>query len=273
MYLDEARSNGCDSLHLANVIKSKFIEKGKEVVVKKIQKTRKQAEGEMNFMRKVNLLLCPYLVKYLCYHLSNGDVYFIMEYYELGNLNSYLNKRNGQYFEEKELKRMVGELMVGLFVVHVVARFIHGDIKSDNIIVSNLVPNIDLKIIDFGSCSALASEKTVVTVRGTPGLMAPEVDGKGSDQLLFSQKSDIYCMGHVLYEIVYPGVKVPKHPVLGKHPFLQEELRIAINSMLSKKPENRPSIENLIEIPYIAEAIKELPQETLPTALIKKLRK
>jgi serine/threonine-protein kinase len=98
---------------------------------------------------------------------------------------------------------IVRQLLDGLVALHA-AGIVHGDVKSDNVLVSMTEDGDDLvKLIDFGLAHPdLEGRPTPVRTRdlvsGTPDYMAPEVI-RGADS---TPASDIYAAGVILYELV-----------------------------------------------------------------------
>ncbi|XP_076957640.1 receptor-like protein kinase FERONIA, partial [Bidens hawaiensis] len=80
---------------------------------------------------------------------------------------------------------------------------IHRDIKSANIL---LTDNWKAKISDFGLSAITArNQKVNSLVVGTAGYVDPQAEDAG----FFTEKSDIYSLGVVLFEILYGQLVVP----------------------------------------------------------------
>ncbi|CAH0047665.1 unnamed protein product [Clonostachys solani] len=105
---------------------------------------------------------------------SNDSIFIVMEYMELGDLQSYLTRP----FPEAEVQQIVGQLLEGLDFMHA-SDFIHRDLKPRNVMVVDKGPNWFVKITDFGiSKRRQLGVTTLHTMqRGTPGFAAPEVLG------------------------------------------------------------------------------------------------
>ncbi len=101
---------------------------------------------------------------------------------------------------------LVQQILAGLGAMHA-AGIVHGDIKSDNVLVERLDDGSDrARLIDFGLAHVQFSSSETGRrpvpgedlVSGTPEYMAPEViRGEGS-----SMASDLYAVGIILYELL-----------------------------------------------------------------------
>lgn len=101
---------------------------------------------------------------------------------------------------------LVQQILAGLEALHA-AGIVHGDVKSDNILVERLDDGSDhARLIDFGLAHVQFAPTDDVRrpgpdeelVSGTPEYMAPEVIlGHGS-----SMASDLYAVGIILYELI-----------------------------------------------------------------------
>jgi serine/threonine protein kinase len=73
-------------------------------------------------------------------------------------------------FPEPIARFYTRQLFDGLEALHTVGKMFHGDVKLDNLLVSN---TYDLKICDFGFSGS--SDTTLVNPCGTLGYLAPEI--------------------------------------------------------------------------------------------------
>ncbi|CAF1281615.1 unnamed protein product [Adineta steineri] len=135
----------------------------------------------------------------------------IMEYVELGSLTYLLHYCEDQQIEAKITdgrikKKLILGIVLGMNQLHAV-NIVHGDLKPQNILVSN---DYIAKITDFGfatlrgkSSSSVASSITSNDddgeVRGTAGYMAPELLNSSNPP---ECSIDVYSFGIVLNEII-----------------------------------------------------------------------
>ena len=146
------------------------------------------------------------IVKYYKSFTENNKIYIIMEYFDNGDLESYIkalkfDKGKNENKNKAEIWNIFYQCMAGLNYLHSMG-VIHRDIKPQNIFMTK---NKIIKIGDFG-VSAKFKDKQILkkiislknTIVGTYEFMAPEVFKKD-----YNEKSDIYSMGCVFYQILF----------------------------------------------------------------------
>jgi len=128
---------------------------------------------------------------------------------------------------------------------------LHRDIKPSNILFTS---KYVAKLGDFGVAKLIDESKftsvrttttsTGVEIVGTFGYMAPEV-ARGE----YSRKSDVYSLGVTFYE-AFTGVHPLSKPksIRKFKPKVSKALDEAIRSMLKEDPEDRPEIEEVLEL-------------------------
>lgn len=147
----------------------------------------------------------PNIVDLLAYGWDDGTFPFlVLEYADLGSLNSFLQQTSTTTNEKKSLAI---DIASGLELLHA-CEIIHGDIKLENVLVfSNLGKNYTAKLSDFGFCCSEALGNKIY--RGTRVLNAPELrkihipspEWQGHEYM----KCDIYSYGLALWEIFNNG--------------------------------------------------------------------
>jgi len=142
------------------------------------------------------------------------------------------------------------QMCIGLKNLHDL-KILHRDLKSANIFMnkSGLIQLGDLNV------SKIAKKGLLYTQTGTPYYASPEV---WKDQP-YDNKSDIWSLGCVLYEIV--ALKPPfqaqdmdglyKKVLKGVYPKIPDcystEMNRLLGSLLKVKPESRPSLEAILK--------------------------
>ena len=176
---------------------------------------------------------------------TEGLYYITMEYIDGDDL-SMLLRRIGRLPSDKgvEISR---EICMGLAAIHK-AGILHRDLKPANIIINS---KGEARITDFGIAGIEAEVQGTESRVGTPAYMSPEqIDGKE-----VTQRSDIYSLGLLLYEIftgkqafegdsaqelqIKQALTSPKNPseiVSGIDPLVEN----VIKRCLEKDPRQRP---------------------------------
>ncbi|KAM0260307.1 hypothetical protein ACHAQJ_002872 [Trichoderma viride] len=262
---------------------------GKPYAAKELEKRRfikngvldQKVENEMKIMRKVHH---PNIVRYM----ENFDwedrlLIIIMEFVPGGDLGKHIADEGP--FEEVESRTMAQQLLSALAYLHR-NNITHRDVKPDNILINSLNP-LDVKLTDFGLSKMVDTEQTFLrTFCGTLLYCAPEVyteyaeyddkgirsRGKRSRRVpgqRYSHAVDIWSLGGVIF---YSMTGQPPYPVksgisysellhkimttmLDIRPLDQQAISESgidfLCRMLQRRPENRATVEELDEHPWI----------------------
>lgn len=177
--------------------------KSKDVAVKKLYLTLNNKDDINKIFNEINILKGldnEHIVRYHGFFAhdqgSLNTALIIMDYAENGNLTDFINGRQNQPQDWNFNKKLISQMTRGLNYIHKQG-VIHRDLKSLNILLTNNYQQV--KISDFG----LARTKNISATQtknivGTLGWMAPEVL---SDNPKYSEQSDIYALGMVMWEI------------------------------------------------------------------------
>eukprot|EP00727_Mastigamoeba_balamuthi_P011180 m51a1_g6685 putative serine threonine kinase (1863) ;mRNA; f:9-31210 len=187
-----------------------------------------QFEKEVDVMRA---LRHPNILLFMCHAKNDTNFIIVTEYMPTGSLMELLG--NDSVVVPLKLKlSILLDIARGMAYLHQNdPPILHRDLKSSNILldsnlqakVSDFAANIlvnakwDVKITDFG-LSAIKNANKTMTVCGTVAWMSPEILEKGH----FSEKSDVYAFGMVMYEIMtrhnpfngIPIMSLPAGPIL-----------------------------------------------------------
>lgn len=115
--------------------------------------------------------------------------YYVMELLEGSDLKTYLKKRKLGIEDTILLGKTI--LRMGQYLLKY--DLVHGDIKPENIIVTERDGKHIFKVIDFGSMTEIFS---IDSQAGTPSYLAPERFVQGA----ICEGSEIYALGVTLYE-------------------------------------------------------------------------
>ncbi|XP_076910959.1 putative receptor-like protein kinase At5g18500, partial [Bidens hawaiensis] len=173
------------------------------IVAKRLDRTRGQGEGQ--FLMELEILFDykhDKIISLEGYCNEDGEKIIVCEYASKGSLDSHLN--NVSLTWSKRLRICI-DIARRLAFLHdrtdpAQEMVIHRDIKSANILLN---ADWKAKISDFGlSVITSINQEEVHDVVGTIGYVDPQYVHTG----FFSEKSDIYSLGVVLFEILHGSV-------------------------------------------------------------------
>jgi calcium-dependent protein kinase len=132
---------------------------------------------------------------YEYYEKENDNINIVMELIDGEELFSKLMKE--KHFSEENAAKIMYQIFSSIKFCHDNG-IIHRDIKAENIIVQD-EQNLFVKLIDFGSCEILTSNKLTSTYKvGSPSYIAPEIlNGEEYDY-----SCDIWSLGVLLYYLL-----------------------------------------------------------------------
>ena len=201
----------------------------------------------------------PFIVNMVYSFQDHDYLYLVMDLLPGGNLRYHLGVK--KHFNEKQIKFLIGCLMIGLQYIHG-QNILHRDIKPENLVFDN---NGYLRITDFGIAKHYVFNNKKDT-SGTIGYLAPEVLCNVNHNFSI----DYYAVGIITYELMYghrPYLGKNKHEV--KQLILTRQAEIDyddlpdnfsneiadfINQLIQRKPKNRlgkDNINQVIEHPWL----------------------
>jgi serine/threonine protein kinase len=199
-----------------------------------------------------------YLVKIIeiIEDLPNRKLYVVQEFVQGDDLFSLIEKEK---FSEDKARHIFKQMVKGIKHLHQ-CNVCHRDLKPEHILVDEKTNMI--KIGDFGFCGIIKQENTMfTTLCGTENYVAPEV--LAQKYPYDGRKSDIWSLAIILYTMVagiYPFDHEESHPKLIRQimavdykmpAFFSQELQDLISSILVREPEKRPSLDDILEHPWM----------------------
>ncbi len=141
----------------------------------------------------------PHILPVFDFGESDGVTYFVMRYLEAGTLKT---KMGAGPLSLNEIDRLFTQLAEALNYAHGHG-IVHRDLKPANALIDN---DGNLFLTDFGIAKLLESASPRLTqtdaIMGTPAYISPEQAKAES----VNQRSDIYSLGIILYEMVTGSV-------------------------------------------------------------------
>jgi serine/threonine-protein kinase len=189
----------------------------------------------------------PGIVRFYEAGFENSHHFYAMEYVDGESLDVILQEKGRLPW--REVLDIAAQLAPALRHVHDHG-IIHRDLKPPNIL---LTAQSVVKLTDFGIAKVFASRHLTATggIIGTAEFLSPEqAAGK-----VVGKRSDLYCLGAVLYDLVTgrPPFRGENHlELLHKHrygqferpqrlvPDIPDEVDDLICNLLEKEPDNRP---------------------------------
>ncbi|KAL9578633.1 MAG: hypothetical protein Q9212_005596, partial [Teloschistes hypoglaucus] len=206
----------------------------------------------------------------------HSQLWIVTEYCPGGSLHT-LMQGVGSKLEEKYIIPVARELAIALQGSHA-AGIIHRDVKAANVMIHE---NGSLQLIDFGVAGLLQTSKDKrSTIIGTPHWMAPEMSSQlvnqGPPRVDYATEVDVWAYGCTLYEIATghppyhraePGRKLTmmlkrSAPTLNEKEF-SPGLVDLIKFVMKPSPQDRPSMEAILQHPYILGTEKEYTTKSL----------
>ncbi|XP_051483175.1 serine/threonine-protein kinase Nek4 isoform X2 [Apus apus] len=183
-----------------------------------------------------------------------------MGFCEGGDLYHKLKEQKGKLLPENQVVEWFVQIAMALQYLHE-KHILHRDLKTQNVFLTRT--NI-IKVGDLGIARVLENQYDMAsTLIGTPYYMSPELFSNKP----YNYKSDVWALGCCVYEMA-----TLKHAfnardmnslvyriIEGKLPPMPQDyspqLVEIIRTMLSKKPEERPSVKTILRQPYIKHQI------------------
>ncbi|PGG97039.1 STE/STE20/YSK protein kinase [Polytolypa hystricis UAMH7299] len=202
----------------------------------------------------------------------HSQLWLVCEYCPGGSVKT-LMRATGDKLDEKFIIPIARELAEGLRAIHD-AGIIHRDIKAANILIHE---EGRLEICDFGVAGVLQSKiDKRSTWIGTPHWMPPEMFPNRGGETHYGSEIDVWAYGCTLFECAtgYPpnanlrermqiGRQLNRFPPKLEDESYSEELRSLVAFALDSDPTTRPSMQQILDHPYIAQTSESYPTSSL----------
>ena len=245
-------------------------ESGERCILKQIDVSKmpeKQKMEAANEVKVLSRLRHPFIINYRESFVDAGLLCIIMDFAERGDLYRAITaqKQAKSLFSERLVVRWFAQIALALKHIHD-RHILHRDLKTQNIFLAGSGEGM-VKVGDFGIARVLRhTQDCARTAIGTPFYLSPEI----CQERPYSYKSDVWSMGCVLYELatlrhafdaesmrglvlkILRGVP-PQVPCV-----FSPELRSLISEMLTKDPQCRPSVNELLQRPLVRTTIRQL---------------
>lgn len=164
-------------------------------------------DDDRKFLKEIEILIKadhPNIIKIFEYYIDKVNYYIVMEYVSGGELYDTITSWDD--FDEVKAVYIMKQILSAVAYLHSL-NIIHRDLKPENMLIENKnrnyegIEEINIKIIDFGTCNYLEKNSKLCLKVGSPYYIAPEVLARD-----YNEKCDIWSCGVILYVLLvgYP---------------------------------------------------------------------
>jgi serine/threonine protein kinase len=223
---------------MATVYLAEDLKHGRRVAIKVLRPELAAVIGAERFVREIRTIAAlqhSHILGLIDSGEAGGTAYYVMPYVDGGTLRDRL-RREGQLPIDDAL-RIAREVSLALDYAHR-RGLVHRDIKPENIL---LTAEGEALVADFGIARLLDSTDDALTQTGislgTPAYMSPE---QATGDKHVDQRSDIYALGAVLYEML-----AGEPPFTGPNPqaIIAKRFSTAAPSVRVLRPETPAAVE------------------------------
>ncbi|XP_050388079.1 mitogen-activated protein kinase kinase kinase 3 [Argentina anserina] len=214
----------------------------------------KQLNQEINLLSQLSH---PNIVRYHGSEMGEEALSVYLEYVSGGSIHKLLQEYGA--FKEPVIQNYTRQILSGLAYLHG-RNTVHRDIKGANILVD---PNGEIKLADFGMAKHITNCASMLSFKGSPYWMAPEVVMNTNG---YSLAVDIWSLGCTILEMAtskppwsqYEGVaaifKIGNSKDMPDIPdYLSHEAKNFVRLCLQRNPSERPTASQLLDHPFIRE--------------------
>ncbi|KAJ3086991.1 hypothetical protein HK102_012030 [Quaeritorhiza haematococci] len=231
---------------------------GEKVAIKclekaSIHKTVGTAERVLREILVLSHLAHPNICRLLQVIDSPTAIYMVLEYEAGGELFDFIlkNKR----LQEPQARKLLRQILSAIQYCHANG-VVHRDLKPENLLMDRAG---NIKIIDFGFSNLMRDNSLLETFCGSAAYAAPEML---SGKKYIGNEVDIWSMGVILFVLVCGYLPFDDRHVSrmftlilsGKYKFpefVTEEFKDLITKILKVKPEQRATLEQIRDHPWV----------------------
>ena len=190
----------------------------------------------------------------------------VTEFADGGDLGQKIEEQKKKPFPESQILDYITQICLALQHIHK-KHIIHRDLKSNNVF---LTKSGIIKLGDFGISKGLKSTwDKARTMVGTPYYLSPEIINSQP----YDSKSDIWALGVLLYELMtfkmpfnavslsLLQIKINKGVYHSPPGIYSSELKDLLKKCLTLDPKERPTINEILQLPLIKERINHFLKE------------
>jgi tRNA A-37 threonylcarbamoyl transferase component Bud32 len=225
---------------------------GRDVAIKTVAgKLSNDEAARQRFQREARSaaqLNHPNIITVYDFGEEQGTAYMAMELLEGSDLKELIEKDTAGSLQDK--LAIMEQLLDGLAFAHD-KEVLHRDLKPGNV---HILPNGQVKIMDFGLARRAADGAATDVIMGTPYYMSPE-QAQGERA---TKRSDIFSLGAVFYELL-----------TGRRPFTGATIPAVLFAVVHREPEPLgeivPEASGALEA-LVARALEKNPDERFQDA-------
>ena len=229
--------------------------------------------NEIALLRKLDH---PNLLRLHEVHETENSIYIVFDIHTGGELTKLMKESIAAPVCEETVVTILHGVAKGLKELDRL-NIAHRDLKPSNIMLrnnTNITPE-DVVIVDFGLATETSVENYLYKRCGTPGYIAPEIIStkNSEDDFKVTTKCDIFSLGVIGYtmiaghnpftngcqsrdEAIQANLECKlsfPEDIFGKY---SQELLALLKKLCSKRPEDRPNIDEVLSNPLFAEKSK-----------------
>lgn len=235
--------------------------------------TQKQREESLTEIKCLRSLDHPFIIKYKESFIEKKALCIVMDYADGGDLYGLINgyKERKQLMEESLVVRIFAQVCMALQAVHN-KKILHRDLKTQNVF---LTAQMQVKLGDFGIARILQHTYDLAkTAIGTPYFLSPEI----CQDLPYNSKSDVWSLGCILYEMLSLShafdafsmrglvLKIIQGTFAPPPNSYSQNIQSLLKALLQTDPEARPTVEQVLGHPALAEEVRRLKEQFGMTA-------